>query len=45
MPGVVGILLDAQKIYAPGIFLELSLSVILAILLIAASLPLILPSL
>ena len=40
-----GILLDAQKIYAPGIFLEVSLSVILAILLIAASLPLILPSL
>jgi inner membrane protein YidH len=40
-----GILLDDQKIHAPGIFLEISLSVILAIHLIAASLPLILPSL
>ena len=40
-----GVLLDDQKIHAPGIVLELSLSVILAILLIAASLPLILPSL
>lgn len=39
-----GVLLDDQKIHAPGIILELSLSVILAILLIAASLPLILPS-
>lgn len=38
-----GVLLDDQKIHAPGIVLELSLSVILAILLIAASLPLILP--
>lgn len=38
-----GILLDDAKIHAPGILLELSLSVILAILLIAASIPLILP--
>lgn len=40
-----GVLLDDQKIHAPGIVLELSLSAILAILLIAASLPLLLPSL
>jgi len=40
-----GVLLDDQKIHTQGIVLELSLSVILAILLIAASLPLILPSL
>ncbi|ODS04148.1 hypothetical protein AUC71_05530 [Methyloceanibacter marginalis] len=38
-----GLLLDDAKIHAPGIVLELSLSVILAILLIAASIPLILP--
>jgi putative membrane protein len=38
-----GILLDDAKIHAPGIVLELSLSMILAILLIAASIPLILP--
>ena len=38
-----GILLDDAKIHAPGIVLELSLSVILAVLLIAASIPLILP--
>lgn len=40
-----GVLIDDQKIHAQGITLELSLSVILAILLVAASLPLILPSL
>lgn len=40
-----GILLDDAKIHAPGIVLELSLSVILATLLIAASIPLILPRL
>lgn len=38
-----GVLLDDAKIHAPGIVLELSLSVILAVLLIAASIPLILP--
>lgn len=38
-----GVLLDDAKVHAPGIGLELSLSVILAILLIAASIPLILP--
>ncbi len=38
-----GVLLDDAKIHAPGIALDLSLSVILAILLIAASIPLILP--
>lgn len=40
-----GVLLDDQRIHAPGIVMELSLSVILAVLLIAASIPLILPSL
>lgn len=40
-----GVLIDDQKIHAQGIALELSLSVILAVLLVAASLPLILPSL
>lgn len=38
-----GVLLDDAKIHTPGIVLELSLSVILAVLLIAASIPLILP--
>jgi len=38
-----GYLLDDQKIHAPGIVADLSLSVILAILLIAVSVPLILP--
>ena len=38
-----GVLLDDAKIHAPGIVLDLSLSVILAVLLIAASIPLILP--
>ena len=37
-----GYLLDDQKIHAPGIVADLSLSVILAILLIAVSVPLIL---
>ena len=38
-----GVLLDDAKIHAPGIVLDLSLSVILAVLLIAASIPLIVP--
>ena len=38
-----GILIDNQKIHAQGIGMELSLSAILAILLIAATLPLVLP--
>ena len=38
-----GVLLDDAKVHAPGIALDLSLSVILAVLLIAASIPLILP--
>ena len=38
-----GILIDDQKIHAQGIGMELSLSAILAILLIAATLPLVLP--
>jgi len=40
-----GMLIDDQKVHASGVVLELSLTAILAILLIAASLPLILPSL
>ena len=40
-----GWLLDDQKIHAPGIVADLSLSVILAILLLVVSLPLIFPSL
>lgn len=40
-----GILLDDQKIHSPGIGMELSLSSILAILLVAATLPLVLPRL
>ena len=39
-----GWLLDDQKIHAPGIVVDLSLSVVLAVLLIAVSVPLILPS-
>jgi putative membrane protein len=39
-----GWLLDDQKIHAPGIMVDLSLSVILAVLLIAVRIPLILPS-
>jgi len=38
-----GLLLDDQKIHAQGIGMELSLSVILAALLIAATVPLVLP--
>lgn len=38
-----GLLIDDQKIHAPGIGMELSLTVILAVLLIAATLPLVLP--
>lgn len=38
-----GVLIDDQKIHAAGIGLELSLSAILAILLIAVSVPLVLP--
>ncbi len=38
-----GVLIDDQKIHSAGIGMELSLSVILAVLLIAASIPLVLP--
>lgn len=38
-----GILIDDQKIHAQGIGMELSLSAILAVLLIAATMPLVLP--
>ena len=38
-----GYRLDASKTYAPGVVTELSLSVILAILLVIAAIPLILP--
>jgi len=38
-----GLLIDDQKIHSPGIVMELSLTVILAVLLIAATLPLVLP--
>ena len=41
----MGVLLDDTKVHTQGIVVELSLSVILAILLVAASIPLILPSL
>ena len=38
-----GLLIDDQKIHSPGIGMELSLTVILAVLLITATLPLVLP--
>lgn len=40
-----GVLLDDTRVHTQGIVVELSLSVILAVLLVAASIPLILPSL